>query len=43
MKSHVNHVFAKLGITSRVQAVVLCYEHGLVVPGRSEAGPQRGA
>ena len=34
-KSHVNHVFAKLGITSRVQAVVLCYEHGLVVPGRS--------
>ena len=35
VKSHVNHVFAKLGITSRVQAVVLCYEHGLVVPGRS--------
>ena len=36
VKSHVNHVFAKLGITSRVQAVVLCYEHGLVVPGRSQ-------
>ena len=35
VKSHVNHVFAKLGITSRVQAVVLCYEHGLVVPGRT--------
>jgi DNA-binding NarL/FixJ family response regulator len=35
VKSHVNHVFAKLGITSRVQAVVLCYEHGLVVPGRN--------
>jgi DNA-binding NarL/FixJ family response regulator len=35
VKSHVNHVFAKLGITSRVQAVVLCYEHGLVVPGRA--------
>ena len=34
VKSHVNHVFAKLGIASRVQAVVLCYEHGLVVPGR---------
>lgn len=35
VKSHVNHVFAKLGVTSRVQAVVLCYEHGLVVPGRA--------
>jgi DNA-binding NarL/FixJ family response regulator len=35
VKSHVNHVFAKLGIASRVQAVVLCYEHGLVVPGRT--------
>ncbi|NPD03779.1 response regulator transcription factor [Nocardioides sp. zg-1308] len=34
VKSHVNRVFAKLGITSRVQAVVLCYEHGLVVPGQ---------
>lgn len=34
VKSHINHVFTKLGITSRVQAVVLCYEHGLVVPGR---------
>lgn len=33
VKSHINHVFAKLGISSRVQAVVLCYEHGLVVPG----------
>ncbi len=39
VKSHVNHVFAKLGITSRVQAVVLCYEHGLVVPGRGEDRP----
>jgi DNA-binding NarL/FixJ family response regulator len=34
VKSHVNRVFSKLGVTSRVQAVVLCYEHGLVVPGR---------
>ena len=34
VKTHVNRVFAKLGVTSRVQAVVLCYEHGLVVPGR---------
>ncbi len=30
VKSHINRVFAKLGITSRVQAVVLRYEHGLV-------------
>ena len=35
VKSHVNRVFAKLAVTSRVQAVVLCYEHGLVVPGRT--------
>ena len=35
VKTHANRVFTKLGITSRVQAVVLCYEHGLVVPGRA--------
>ncbi len=38
VKTHVNRVFAKLGLTSRVQAVVLCYEHGLVVPGRDPRG-----
>ncbi|WP_181312554.1 response regulator [Nocardioides campestrisoli] len=32
VKSHINRVFAKLGVTSRVQAVVRCYEHGLVGP-----------
>ena len=32
VKTHVNRVLAKLGVTSRVQAVVLAYEAG-VVPG----------
>ncbi len=33
VKTHINRVFAKLDVSTRVQAVVLCYEHGLVVPG----------
>ena len=33
IKTHINRLFAKLRITSRVQAVVLAYESGLVVPG----------
>ena len=33
VKTHVNRVLAKLGVTSRVQAVVVAYESGLVSVG----------
>jgi DNA-binding NarL/FixJ family response regulator len=33
VKTHVNRLFAKLGIRDRSQAVIVAYEHGLVEPG----------
>ncbi|MDF5753266.1 response regulator transcription factor [Spongiactinospora sp. TRM90649] len=34
VKTHLNRVMGKLGLTSRAQAVVVAYESGLVIPGQ---------
>ena len=33
MKTHINNIFAKTGISDRAQAVRYAYRHGLTDPG----------
>ena len=35
VKTHVGHIFTKLGVRDRAAAIVYAYDHGLVTPGES--------
>jgi DNA-binding NarL/FixJ family response regulator len=34
VKTHVNHIFLKLGVRNRAEAVIFAFDHGLAKPGR---------
>ncbi|MEU1982293.1 response regulator transcription factor [Nocardia sp. NPDC019395] len=36
VKSHVGHIFGKLGLRDRAAAIVYAFDHGVVSPGQSE-------
>jgi DNA-binding NarL/FixJ family response regulator len=35
VKTHVNHIFLKLGVRNRAEAVIFAFDHGLARPGRA--------
>jgi DNA-binding NarL/FixJ family response regulator len=35
IKTHVNHIFLKLGVRNRAEAVIFAFDHGLARPGRT--------
>jgi DNA-binding NarL/FixJ family response regulator len=39
IKSHINHIFFKLDLRNRAEAVIFAFDHGMVRPGRE--GPRR--